>query len=981
MSTYFVRPGHLHTVARISSCSEESGLIASPAVSDSANGGALRLRVTGNPTAETRLDVKLQTGGNPTGYAVPNVDGRAPGSAMIWKTRAAASNRWMGYVDTPFLTSVRFPIGWDNDHRYPSTPRVLADGYLGVLVGHAGDIEWRLYRIDTDGVSTGASSGSIPGTGTWIRADFAVLPSGRLIAVVDTSATTVSFASYISDDHGVTWSLLGETHAGNDGSGSWDVLCLEVVEDVLVLLQADSAGVVRTRSFLSTDGGATFSLVGEARTLVNPRTTVQGGRVLVTSQAAIGSYVYELIPGGDISSTNVSSNAACQGDHHCIATREDGSIWVVAAEATGVGDLALSMGASIDGGLSFEDPCDGDNPCDLGVPGYATSGFIGLGACFWQGGLVVLGRIASSTGSDNSLAFLHFGGWATVTDPRGDAVYKHSYLPVDYPSALGWTHTTVGGGGTVTNQNHLRLVETGATNDNYRSSATIWNTAAGDSRKIRFRFRVISGGSVTTTASRLRFVITDGVNQQEVVIRFSTTAMRAYDGAGTIIGAEESLDLTGWCELLLAFGHDTPTAGAGQLSTWYKLDSATNWIPWHAASNVPEVVGIEERIEFGGNTGGPVTWDIAYLGIADLLTGMEGGTTNPDDLSGFSVAAAGDVSVKSGIRIGGRNGGGVPGDTYTVDTTYSYGKENIWREFRPSKQLRSAADNQVWSVTFDASSTDAFKGNLVALFGTNFRTATLQMNATDSWGAPSVSTALDATVTSFTIGAGVRGPGYVGPTTALDWRPGQYRSDGDAHRWFISISGTVYEIADNDEARIFVDGVDLSAASGTAYIFGDRMAATQTFAQYRFARILVPSLDTKDGHYRLGTMILDKRFEPAQTYDHGFVDRIEPAAVLTTGDAGYRASVRKGPRRHTFALQWSPIDRMGSVSADTELRLRNFYAAIEGSHRPIVFWPDSTDQGTLLLCRVVGVYSGSNVWGEGSTAVTRVDQLVLEEEI
>ena len=46
--------------------------------------------------------------------------------------------------------------------------------------------------------------------------------------------------------------------------------------------------------------------------------------------------------------------------------------------------------------------------------------------------------------------------------------------------------------------------------------------------------------------------------------------------------------------------------------------------------------------------------------------------------------------------------------------------------------------------------------------------------------------------------------------------------------------------------------------------FGDRMAATMTFAQYRFARVSLGSQDTADGEYRLGTVICDKRWTPAQ---------------------------------------------------------------------------------------------------------------------
>ena len=175
--------------------------------------------------------------------------------------------------------------------------------------------------------------------------------------------------------------------------------------------------------------------------------------------------------------------------------------------------------------------------------------------------------------------------------------------------------------------------------------------------------------------------------------------------------------------------------------------------------------------------------------------------------------------------------------------------------------------------------------------------------------------------------------------------------------------------------------MDFSTSSGTFRIFGDRMAAAFTFSQYRFMRLLVGAQQTPPGDnaYHVGTPVVDKGFTPYQLYDHGFVDRIEPLVELMESDTGYRSSVRTGPRRYTLAIQWSPLARAGPAT-DLELRLRDFYAAIEGSHRPFVVWGDSADISTLVLVRCIGIYSATNVWGERSTALTRVDQLILEEE-
>ena len=100
MSTLFVRPGHLHTASRVLSASTERGLMVQPATVGSSNRGQLRLRTSGMPLAEASLDVKLQTGGNPTGYTAESGSGVGRGSAVIWKrttdSGSAGTIHWRG---------------------------------------------------------------------------------------------------------------------------------------------------------------------------------------------------------------------------------------------------------------------------------------------------------------------------------------------------------------------------------------------------------------------------------------------------------------------------------------------------------------------------------------------------------------------------------------------------------------------------------------------------------------------------------------------------------------------------------------------------------------------------------------------------------------------------------------------------------------------------------------------------------------------
>jgi hypothetical protein len=990
MPLYIVRPGHLHAASKVLSATTEAGLTVAPATADGDNAGALRLRTSTpfTPTADLTADVRLQTGGAPKGYAIPGVSGSAPGASIIWKPSTDVGTLWRGYTDGTSLVRVAHPATYDSTHGPPSTPRRLSGGKLGYVVPFtSGYYRLKFHRIDYDysfgqvNIDDGSTNAIFTNA---YRPDFVVLPSGRLVVASPLNDSLGGVKTWYSDDDGATWAALGYSALGVGGAAR-EVLCLEVVGETLVMLRASATAAIATQVAISVDGGCTFSVVDSATTLRDPRTCVAGDQVIAVSRSGTGLYAYPIAPGGGIGSA-VTTNAPSFSAVGAVARRDDGTLWAYGWNASNTTDQDMSVGVSLDDGLTWTAPTSA-RVLDLAQAAYGTVGIDSMSAGSWNGFLVVVARINSNAGSDAGLMLLVFGEWGNIVDGLSNQsapTYATGYVAVDYPQNLGWTRTDVGVGATLTNQPYLNITSTAAANSSFRASATMWASGTADTRKVRFRCRVNTGGSVADNRSRLQVSMDDGVNRQMFFIRFSTTTASLLDYNLNVLGSNATIDMTKWTDFVVAFAHDTPAAGGGQVSIWYRQDADLTYTAWQASTAVPEQAAtVGDFIDFGGSVAGAASWDIAYLGIRTTSDSMHNGITNPDDLVGRPLSAAADSYMTAGVFVGGYSTGGVPTDTYTVSTIYGHGKENAWAELRPSRYVASSADAASWSWIADAGATDLFRGTLVALFGTNFRTATFQMNAANSWGAPSVSVSLDATVESFTVGAGVRGLGYVGPTVSPNWRPGQYRSDGDAHRWFLDIGGDVYEITDNDASRIFVADVDFSASSGTARIFGDRMASTLTFAQYRYMRILVGAQNTADDEYRLGTPILDSSFTPAQLYDHGFIDRVEPRVDLVEADAGYRASARRGPRRASLAIQWPPLDAAGTAS-DLDLRLRDLYAALEGSHRPVVVWRDSTDQRTLGLYRVREVFSASNVWGERGTsvsAVTRIDQLVLEEEL
>ena len=371
--------------------------------------------------------------------------------------------------------------------------------------------------------------------------------------------------------------------------------------------------------------------------------------------------------------------------------------------------------------------------------------------------------------------------------------------------------------------------------------------------------------------------------------------------------------------------------------------------------------------------GGAADWDVAFLGVADDDNGFSAGFTNPTDLAPRALPSGLNMRLVNGIDLGAFNGMGVPGDAYTLSTTYTYGKENLWRELRPSRHLRSSGDNVQWDVTFDAGAGHTFHSDTVTLVGTNFIDATWTLDDDPAFGSPAVNTSMNAVFATGSGGAGSAGS-FV-PAVNPGWRKDQLKSVS-ARRWFLSDSaGARFEIIGNDSDRVYVEG---TPASGAWVIFGDRMGKTYTETHVRYARLRVTAQHTADDYYRVGTLIEGIRMELTKLYAENFTDRVEPKVTIHESDNGYRSASRQGPRRTTLSFQWTPMSR---YCTDFALALEDWYNAVQGSLTPFIFWRDSDDEQTIQLVRCMGIYARPNERGELDTALASIDQLVLEEEL
>lgn len=978
-----------HAAANCLSASTQAGLTVPRPVAGSSNSGTLVLRADGTPATASAMDARLQTGGRPSGWARYSsgvaVGAGALGSAVLWKYSTDSTSQWKGHSDSIYLTSVEFPVTYSANNGPPGTPRTLGNGNLG-WVQPTGTNAVRFYTVNAG--TNAVTSYAIHSGGSYLttaRSDCVVLPDGSIIAILKRNANGIT--SFRSSDHGATWTEIGRTTIPDRGIA----LNAELMGSDIVLVHGHATGAANTAIYLSTDGGATFAWITDTGTgNINPRTCVTGSKILLSSRSAGLLSATPFVPGGDMG-TQVVTTAGMAGAVGALVTRDDGTIWAFGWESTAAAALNMEVSVSTDGGATWADPASGGLVLDLETTGYGSTGYDHMSAGCWRGEIIVLARVASASGTDGGIHMMRWGGYGSVTEVRAQAPYEHGYTPVDYPQNVGWTKTDVAAGATLTNQGPLNIVSTAANNSWFRSSANIWTTATDGRKLVRWRLRVNSGGGTADNRSYFRFCMTDGVNQQVLLLRFSTTTCLVIreDTGATIATITD--DFTAWADFWLAMTHDS-TGNAAYVQLWHRQDADSfTWTDDESSHVVGEVVGTLDCMEFGGSAAGAADWDIAFIQIADSDSGgstgagmASQGCTNPDDLVGRPLNAIYPVRIGGNVGLTGGNAGGVIGDTYDLDMAYSHGVSNVWAELRPSRHVRSTADGAAWNAVFDAGTKGLFTGGLIALFGTNVRQLTVEMNASDSWGGPSFSADLDATVWS---GAGLdSGNGYV-RVTGGNFVPHEFRSDGDGHRWFCQLdislgAGSVYEISDNDKDTIYIDGIDLAGISGTVYIFGDRMGrvidAGALPPRYRFARISIGSKETADNDYRVGTLVMAPVNEVDRSYDLGYVDRVTPAVEVTELDSGYRTSSRTGPRRWEIGLQWAPVNGMQFTAARA---IQAIYEACDGSHRPMVFWRDPSDLRTLHLVRIQETFTSQGLRGEGSTAVRMVNQLVLSEEL
>lgn len=1001
-SPIFCKLSPAMTVGRMGAASDEGNLSFSEVAASTSNTGALQVRASGVPSAATSVLVRLVSGGIATGPTT-QTEG-IPGARFRWRLSTGSDSQYNGYTYAAFLRDIRVLSIADGTTTYPhvSGVRRLGNGSMGyvrVSDSTANSLEFG-YKANRRAAYTYVTIGA-SGISVNHRPALAVLANGRLLAFAVMSATD-KVRVWKSDDNGLTWSVWASrtTIVINSSGGA---LHAELVDDAVMVISGASELYTPTSTYVywSADGGQNFALggsVGSSLMLAGASLVTALGIPMYVTAVSDGSgaadvRAYPVAFGGAFGSYVAVYNDSVNDPNPVLGAcaMDDGSLWVLCGLANYPAQ-AFDARVSVDGGLAWGAAGGGtSNAQTVADTQYNSGGYRGVSLGCFEGAIVVTARVDTSFAQDNSVHEWWLGGYdqLTETDTGGSSTGAREqvgyygdnagavFFPTNAPDSLGWTKTDTGAGATIDiTTGGINIVGViGVSNTRYTSPSSFWSPDAGGSWRMNWVTNLTSGGSVAADVAYVMIAVSDGTNRQWVKVRLSSTQASLLDNSGALWTSAAG-SFTGEIEWRLALAHDYPAAGGGQVALRYRKAADDAWTTAVEAQAVAEEAGVAtEVIEFGGSSfAGGVNWSIAGIWIAPGSDELDAAWVNPSDLDGRPLPAFSDVAVVNNISIGGRGDAGSAGDLFTVTPAYAHGKKNLLRSLRPSCYAETLVDTADATYVF-GDGTMPIGADVVAVFGSNYRTATLQLNTSDSWGSPAQTVSMDATLYASTVSASVSG---LVALTGAAMIPHRYRSTPN-RKYYLQLKANnqeIYEILDNDESRVYVTGLGTGYTGEAAWIFGDRMGARFVSSSRMYARLLIAAQDTASETFQTGTVWLGKAHTIEPLYDNGFVDSWEPNVSEWTTDAGIRQGARRGGETHKLRIAWGAIDRL---TYDYVERVTRLFRGLDGTVEPVLFWRNPDDVSTLGLYTIDGPPGSENSYGELATAFERIPQIILSE--
>jgi len=303
-----------------------------------------------------------------------------------------------------------------------------------------------------------------------------------------------------------------------------------------------------------------------------------------------------------------------------------------------------------------------------------------------------------------------------------------------------------------------------------------------------------------------------------------------------------------------------------------------------------------------------------------------------------------DQRLAVGVEIAWHGGAGVAGDAWTISPDYGFAASNIITD-SPSRPWRSEQDDAAIAIVIDMGENVRHMVDGVGFFGCNVRTLSFQMNATDSWGSPSVDESVSFDLATGTVDA-VAG-NAIQDTSLL----AGYKDHALKNLFFRPTSGTddgvTWRILDNVGSYIMLDTTAAHSvgAADTFAIFQASVAKTFTGGLYRFVRIAIAAQETADGFYQIGTMVAGLSIALTRTWKPGYGRSYVYDIEMIRTPHGGLIPIKGADRKRLFSVGWSSDE-------DTTQEVLALVDYLEGKNIALI--PDAATLTNAYLVKSIG---------------------------
>ena len=599
----------------------------------------------------------------------------------------------------------------------------------------------------------------------------------------------------------------------------------------------------------------------------------------------------------------------------------------------------------------------------MGYPGantvldvYATwwANFIGLNhypadfCATWQRGraLALHSWVAATGNEDNSIGCAYLGGYTTVTNPHAMGVglaapvatVDSTWLPFERP---GDAQYTAAGAGTDSLTGGALRVTTAANNRNFNLDFSAYGGIA-SGFIVRGSLTIVTGGSLTANEHAVQIRMADGVSDYDVVLRFATTGVRAYDNNAAATLDSTTITLTAGCDFLIFFG------GGGRFRSWVRVRTLSedgDWTigPVGTATNDSATPNATHLLSWGSLatcTASADWYEVHLTGNAGstfpAIAEAAQGTINPTDL--YPRRWWPDpVYVDGGTSIALRGGPAFPGDSWSIDTRYLYSTDRMFPSVYASPLVgwRSLADSVDMYIALDldtgltANSYPECDTIGMLIMGANWRLGELQGYTGGAWSTiGAIDAASGLTGAKFQSLDATRLGNTLRPSSSASNKP--WFDLDELVGWTVDMAGTTKRriignsagawdsTSSGQRPTIIMEGVEAGdPAAPSIRLYPPDFVHTFNLlgANYSGYRLKITSQATVDGYYTIGSFLLGPVL--FHGYENAWGSSVE-LEDLTEGDEradGTLSTRSMGKPRRVFEFGWDEVDQTRSSTA------------------------------------------------------------------